>query len=101
MVSVAGSQGASPNFSKRTRCPTQYFAETAPISLLTGQPAVASSEPQVYAILRTISEETVDSSVHVIKALLIHAALCGIQTRGQFRKTTQKAGMNTRTSSES
>ena len=66
------------------------FAKAEPVTIPMGHPTVAFTEPQLHAILRTISSETVQSSVHVMKALLLHAAQGGIQKLGHFRKTVQR-----------
>ena len=57
------------------------FSHTPPIHLPNGHPSVAFCEPQIHAILRTISAEIIQSSVYVLEALSMHAAQGGIQTR--------------------
>ena len=47
--------------------------------------------------LRKISSEPVQASVHVMKAVLMHAAQGGIQTLSQVRKTVQRNATATRT----
>ena len=51
----------------------KYFTETAPIELPRGHTLVASSEPQIHAVLKTISDETVKSSLHAMRSLDLQA----------------------------
>ena len=68
----------------------KFFAKAEPVTIPMGHPTVAFTEPQLHAILRNISSETVQSSVHGTKALLMHAAHRGIQRLSHFRKTVQR-----------
>ena len=68
----------------------KFFAKAEPVTIPMGHPTVAFTEPQLHAILRTIFSETVQSSVHVMKALLMHAAQGGIKKLSHFRKTVQR-----------
>ena len=70
------------------------FVKASPVVIPTGRPTVAFTERQTHAILRTISTETVQTSVHVIKALWIHAAQGGKQKLNHFRKTVQLPAPN-------
>ena len=65
----------------------KFFAKTEQVTIPMGHPTVAFTEP--LAILRTTSE-TVQSSVHVMKAILMHAAQGGIQKLSNFRETLQR-----------
>ena len=66
-----------------------------------GHPTVVFTEPQIHAILRTISTEIVQSSVHVMMALLMHAARGGPHKLGQFLKTVQRTAAANWTLSDS
>ena len=68
----------------------KFFAKAEPVTIPMGHLSAAFTEPQLQAILHTISSETVQSSVHVMKALLMHAAQGGIQKLCHFRKTVQR-----------
>ena len=65
----------------------KYFAQKAPIELPRGHTTVAFSEPQIHAVLKTISDETVKSALHSMRSLVLQA-VCGEkrQTAGQLRK---------------
>ena len=56
-----------------------FFAKASPVVIPMGHPTVAFTEPQIHAILRTISSKTVQFSVRVMKALLAHATQGGIK----------------------
>ena len=71
----------------------KFIVKAEPVTIPMGQPTVAFTEPHLHAILRTISAETVQSSVHVMKALLMHAAQGGIQKLGHFRETVQRTDL--------
>ena len=59
-----------------------------------GHRTVAFTEPQIHVVLRTISSETVQSSVNVMNSLLMHAAHGGTQKLGHFRKNVQRTAAN-------
>ena len=65
----------------------KYFAQCAPIDLPRGHTTVAFTEPQIHAVLKTISDETVKSSLHAMRSLVLNAIHGGKgQTAGQLRK---------------
>ena len=65
----------------------KHFATAPPIALPKGHLTVSFSEPQVHAVLKTISDETVRSSIHTMRSLVLHAVYGGgRQTPSQFRK---------------
>ena len=65
----------------------KHFATAPPIALPKGHLTVSFSEPQVHAVLKTISDETVRSSIHAMRSLVLHAVYGGgRQTPSQFRK---------------
>ena len=61
------------------------FTETQPVKLPLGHPVVAFSENQVHAILRTISDESLLSSFHLMKSLLLQAADGKVITKERCR----------------
>ena len=66
----------------------KHFSSSAPIELPKGHSTVSFSEPQIHAVLKTISDETVRSSIHAMRSLVLHAVYgAGKQTPGQFRKS--------------
>ena len=65
----------------------KYFAQNSPIELPRGHTTVAFSEPQIHAVLKTLSDETVKSSLHSMRSLVLQAVHEGMgQTAGQLRK---------------
>ena len=64
-----------------------HFAQAPPIVLPKGHTIVSFSEPQIHAVLKTISDETVKSSIHAMRSLVLHAVYGGgKQTPSQFGK---------------
>ena len=51
----------------------KYFTAATPVQLPAGHTTIAFNEDQVHAILRTVSDESVISSYHMMKSLLLHA----------------------------
>ena len=51
----------------------RYFEETPPFSLPMGHPTVAFSEPQLYHLLRVLTDETVNLSFTTMEKLVIEA----------------------------
>ena len=51
----------------------KYFQEVRPIKLPVGHPTIALNADEMHAILRTIADESVLSSYHMMKSLLLHA----------------------------
>ena len=49
----------------------KYFSKNVPVELPPGHSTVAFSESQVHAVLRTIADESVLSSFHMMKSLLV------------------------------
>ena len=63
----------------------KHVTETAPIELPRGHTTVAFSEPQIQAVLKTISDETVKSSLHAMRSRVLEAVYGEKrQTIGQF-----------------
>ena len=57
------------------------------IELPRGHPTVAFSDPQIHAVLKTISDEAVRSFLHSMRALVLQAVYGGRgQTPARFRK---------------
>ena len=50
------------------------FTENRPINIPVSQPVIALSEGQMHTVLRTISDESLLSSFHLMKSLLLQAA---------------------------
>ena len=50
----------------------KYFTETTPVQLAPGHTTVVSNEDQIHTILRTVAEESVISSYHMMKSLQLH-----------------------------
>ena len=51
----------------------KYFTAATPVQLPAGHTTIAFNEDQVHTILRTIADESVISSYHMMKSLLLHA----------------------------
>ena len=51
----------------------KYFQDTRPIELPRDQPVIALTADEMHAVLRTVSDESVLSSYHMMKSLLLHA----------------------------
>ena len=51
----------------------KYFRETRPIELPRDHPVIALTADEMHAVLRTVSDESVLSSYHMMKSLLLHA----------------------------
>ena len=51
----------------------KYFTAATPVQLPAGHTTIAFNEDQVHAILRTVADESVISSYHMMKSLLLHA----------------------------
>ena len=65
----------------------QHFSTSFPIELPRGHTTVAFSEPQIHAVLKNISDETVRSSLHSMRALVLQAIYGGRRhTPARFRK---------------
>ena len=61
------------------------FTENRPIKLPIGHPVVAFSEGQIHTVLRTISDESLLSSFHLMKSLLLQAADGKVITKERCR----------------
>ena len=80
----------------------KHFAQSAPIGLPRGHTTVAFTEPQIHAVLKTISEETVKSSLHAMLSLVLHAVHGGKgHTAGQLRKALIRGSVPARAMSAS
>ena len=88
----AGPEGKEPKlpeqFSANGRAELRkHFSLAPPIVLPKGHTTVSFGEPQIHAVLKTISDETVKSSIHAMRSLVMHAVYGGgKQTPSQFRK---------------
>ena len=51
----------------------KYFVEKDPIEIPRGHPTIALTEGQMHTVLKTISDETILSSFHLMKSLLLQA----------------------------
>ena len=66
----------------------KHFSQSKPVTLPKGHTTVSFSEPQIHAVLKTISDETVKLSVRVMRSLVLHAVDGDRkQTPRQFRKS--------------
>ena len=66
----------------------KHFSSSTPVELPKGHSTVSFSQPRIHAVLKTISDETVRSSIHAMRSLVLHAVYgAGKQTPGQFRKS--------------
>ena len=80
----------------------KHFAQAPPIVLRKGNTTVSFSEPQIHAVLKTISDETVRSSIHAMRSLVFHAVYGGgKQTPNQFRKVLIRGATPARKASTS
>ena len=59
----------------------KYFRETRPIELPRDHPVIALTADEMHAVLRTVSDESVLSSYHMMKSLLLHATRGAPQDR--------------------
>ena len=65
----------------------KHFSTTSPVELPRGHTTVAFTEPQIHAVLKTISDEAVRTSLHSMRALVLQAVYGGKgQTPARFRK---------------
>ena len=72
----------------------KYVAQNVPIELPRGHTAVAFSEPQIHAVLKTISDETSKSSLHSMRSLVLQAVHGGKgQTTSQLRKALMRGSI--------
>ena len=81
----------------------KHFSESTPIVLPRGHCTIAFSEPliHIHAVLKTISDETVKSSLHVMRSLVLQAVYSGRgQTLGQFSKALLRGGVPTSSGGE-
>ena len=75
----------------------KHFSSSTPVELPKGHSTVSFSEPQIHAVPKTISDETVRLSIHDMRSLVLHAVYgAGKQTRGQFRKSMVRGTIPTR-----
>ena len=51
----------------------KYFTAATPVQLPAGHTTIAFNEDQVHTMIRTIADESVISSYHMMKSLLLHA----------------------------
>ena len=62
----------------------QFFDETPPFSLPVGQPTVAFSEPQLYHLLKTLTNETLSQSFTTMEKMVL-GAVRGAPTTAESR----------------
>ena len=67
----------------------QHFAETNPSILPVGHSTVAFNQGQVHSILRSVSSETLISSVHLMKNMLEEAMKVGARTQSCSQGTSR------------
>ena len=80
----------------------KHFAQSASIDLPRGHTTVAFTEPQIHAVLKTISDEAVKSSLHAMRSLVLNAVhVRKGQTPGQLRKALIRASTPARAMSVS
>ena len=80
----------------------KHFAQSAPVDLPRGHTTVAFTEPQIHAVLKTISDETVKSSLHAMRSLVLHPVHGGKgHTTGQLRKALIRESLPARATSAS
>ena len=53
----------------------KYFTAATPVQLPAGHTTIAFNEDQVHTILRTVADESVISSYHMMKSVLLHATM--------------------------
>ena len=70
---------------KRRSIIRKYFTETAPVQLPARHTNVGFNEDQIHTIFRTIADESVISSYHLMKSLLLHAT-SGVSQDHRIRK---------------
>ena len=63
----------------------KYFTEKDPIVLPRGHPTIALTEGQMHTVLKTISDETILSSFHLMKSLLLQATSGKVLTKQRSR----------------
>ena len=78
-------------------CFASILHKTLLLSFPGGKTTVAFSEPQIHAILKTVSDEPVKSSLHSLRSLVLQAVHGGKrQTAGQLRKALIKGPTHNR-----
>ena len=70
----------------------KYFVEKDPIELPRGHPTIALTEGQMHTVLKTISDETILSSFHLMKSLLLQATSGKVLTKERCRHVGQSKG---------
>ena len=67
----------------------QYFCEKDPIELPRGQHSIALTEDQMHTVLKTISDETILLSFHLMKSLLLQATSGKVLTKERCRHVSR------------
>ena len=67
----------------------KFFIEIDPIELPRGHPTIALTEGQIRTVLKTISDETILSSFHLLKSLLLQATSGKVLTKERCRHVSQ------------
>ena len=96
-----------PDLSGRSRAILkEYFEEASPIRLPVGHTTVAFTEPQVYHLLRTLTDETLRKSFSTMERMVLDAvrgsptALPSRTSHFQLKKRAQTPGPGTQSDSE-
>ena len=100
-------QDRLPDLSGRSRAILkEYFEEASPIRLPVGHPTVAFTEPQVYHLLRTLTDETLRRSFSTMERMILDAvrgtptALPSRTSHFQLRWRAQTPGPRSQSDSE-
>ena len=70
----------------------KYFDTNVPMELPRGQLTIAFSKEQIHSVLRTISDETVISSFHMMKSFMFWAVQGKVTAKNQSRTLSRRAG---------
>ena len=63
----------------------KHFVEKDPIVIPRNQPVIALTESQIHTVMKTISDETILSSFHLMKSLLLQATSGKVLTKEKCR----------------
>ena len=69
----------------------RYFCEKDPIELPRGHHTIALTEDQMHTVLKTISDETILSSFHLMKSLLLQATSGKVLTKERCRHVSRSS----------
>ena len=103
----SSNQGKLPDLSGRSRAILkEYFEEASPIRHPVGHTTVAFTEPQVYHLLRTLTDETLRKSFSTMERMVLDAvrgtptALPSRTSHFQLKKRAQTPGPGSQSDSE-